>query len=192
MSIDIRVKLRCNYSCLRLVLYAMKQILLTISLLLSFPVLADVSSAPFTVFLVRHAEKQADKNDPALTECGAQRAQGLAQLLNSVNLKHVYSTDYQRTLSTAAPVASSHNLEVELYDPKNLDEIKITLLNRKQDALVVGHGNTTGVLAGMLVTQELEDPMYHSYDRIYQVVIFNNSGQVHLLHDTFKCGKPGR
>jgi broad specificity phosphatase PhoE len=170
-------------------LYAMKQVLLTIFLLLGLPCLADAPSDLFTVYLVRHAEKQTDQNDPPLTECGTQRAQGLAQLLRSVNLEHVYSSDYKRTLRTAAAVADSQNLQVELYDPGKLEEIKVTLLNRKQDALVVGHGNTTAVLAGMLATQELEETEYHSYDRIYQVVVFNNTARVHLLHDTFQCGE---
>ena len=149
--------------------------------------MADAPSNIFTVYLVRHAEKQTDKNDPPLSECGVKRAQGLAQLLSSVNLKHVYSSDYKRTLSTAAPVANSQNLAVELYDPKKLEKIKTTLLNLKQDVLVVGHGNTTAVLAGMLAKQELEETTYTSYDRVYQVVIYNNTGRVHLLHDTFKC-----
>ena len=170
-------------------LHAMKQFLLTISLLLGLPCLADSTADIFTVYLVRHAEKQTEKKDPPLTECGTQRAQGLAHLLSSVNLEHVYSSDYERTLSTAAAVAGSQNLEVELYDPKKLEKIKMTLLNRKQDALVVGHGNTTAVLAGLLVTQELEETEYNSYDRIYQAVIFNNSGRVHLLHDTFQCNE---
>jgi broad specificity phosphatase PhoE len=167
----------------------MKPVLLTLSLLLILPSLALAHSDMFTVYLVRHAEKQSESNDPPLTECGKQRAESLARLLSSVKLEHVYSSDYKRTLNTAAPVAKTQNLEVELYDPGHLQQIKTTLLDDQQDALVVGHGNTTAVLAGMLATEALEETEYSSYDRIYQVVISDNSGRVHLLHDLFQCSE---
>lgn len=165
----------------------MRPFLYILCLILVFPCLADSPTDIFTIYLVRHAEKQSDKENPSLTDCGTQRAEGLARLLSSVKLEHVYSTNYERTLSTATPVAESQNLEIELYAPRDLEKIKRVLLNNRQDALVVGHGNTTAVLAGMLAGQELAETRYRSYDRIYQVVIFNNVGRVHLLHDTFEC-----
>jgi phosphohistidine phosphatase SixA len=170
-------------------LSVMKQIIISISLLFCLPCLAEDSEDIFTVYLVRHAEKQTNVDNPPLTECGTQRAKGLAQFLSSVHLDRVYSSDYERTLLTAAPIASSQGLEVKIYNPGNLKEIKMTLVNGRQDALVVGHSNTTAVLAGMLAEQELAETEYESYDRIYQVVISNKRGRVHLLHDTFQCNE---
>ena len=43
------------------------------------PVLADDS---FSIYLVRHAEKQAVKDDPKLTQCGKLRAKQIANKLN--------------------------------------------------------------------------------------------------------------
>ena len=60
-------------------------------------------------------------------------------------------------------------------------------MDRRQDALVVGHSNTTGVLAGLLVGEELGGFDLDIYDRIYQVVIYKDTGRLHLLHSVFDC-----
>ena len=55
---------------------------------------AQGSEKTFTLYLVRHAEKELsadDPKDPPLTECGEQRAESLAYFLASVDLDAVYS-----------------------------------------------------------------------------------------------------
>ena len=76
----------------------------------------------FTLYLVRHAEKQADgSNDPALTPAGQQRAQHLAGWLQDKDVGDVWTSDYNRTRSTAAPVLFSRpGLALKFYDPGNL------------------------------------------------------------------------
>jgi hypothetical protein len=61
------------------------------------------------------------------------------------------------------------------------------LIKNKQNALVVGHSNTTGVLAGLLVGQEIGAFDLNIYNRIYQVVIYKNQGRLHLLNTVFDC-----
>jgi hypothetical protein len=68
-------------------------------------VAADEVPQPALVFLVRHAEKQTDGEDPALTAAGRQRALELARLLGESGISEVYSTDFARTRDTAAPLA---------------------------------------------------------------------------------------
>ena len=63
------------------------------------------------------------------------------------------------------------------------------MLESKQDALVVGHSNTTGVLAGLLVGEEIGDFDLDIYNRVYQVVIYENRGRLHLLHTAFDCNE---
>ena len=63
-----------------------------------------------TIYLVRHAEKQDDSKDPALSECGQKRAQALAALFADIPLAAVYATPYQRTQQTAAAVANNKKL----------------------------------------------------------------------------------
>lgn len=112
---------------------------------------ASESRGIFTIYLVRHAEKVSDSanpDNPGLSSCGELRSQALAVMLSEIDLNEIYSTGYQRTLNTAAPIAASKQLKVEAYDPTKLEEFARLLRSRKQDVLVVGHSNTTGVLAG--------------------------------------------
>ncbi len=155
------------------------------------PGMARESGEIFFIYLVRHAEKDvtpADPENPGLSECGESRADGLARILADAKLERIYSSDYERTLATARPSAEAFSLETGIYDPGELEEISRLLLNRRQNALVVGHSNTTGVLAGLLAGETLEPFDEHIYDRLYQVTIFDNEARITLLHQGFSCG----
>ena len=162
--------------------------ILVLVALMQSPVYASDTGQIYTVFLVRHAEKMVDgSNNPPLSECGKQRAAELAIIFRSLELEHVYSSAYTRTLNTAQPIANERNLDVVQYDPRNLNEIARTLQERKRDALVVGHSNTTAVLAGLLVGQELGAFDESIYDRIYQVIMSGSEGRLSILHQPFEC-----
>ena len=148
------------------------------------------SDGPFTIYLVRHSEKDQSsvhQSDLPLSQCGEQRSETLSIFFSDVRLEAVYSTDFTRTISTAKPTAISKGLEIQKYEPSDLESFAQTLLDRKQDALVVGHSNTTGYLAGVLIGEEVEHISLDIYDRIYQVVVAENSSRLHLLHSSFKC-----
>lgn len=143
-----------------------------------------------TIYLVRHSEKDLlsnDHSDPPLSKCGEQRSESLSVFLREVNLDVIYSTDYNRTRKTALPTALSKGLIIKKYNSQQLEEFSKSLINNKQDVLVVGHSNTTAVLAGLLVGKELGAFDLDIYDRIYQVVISKNASQINLLHSTFVC-----
>ena len=151
-------------------------------------VFAQNESEMFTIYLVRHAEKEAeDAGDPSLSSCGELRVQALVKILSDIRLKSIYSTPFERTLSTADPIAQSKQLEIRIYDPSRLREFSQLLLDAQQDALVVGHSNTTGVLAGLLVDESEEAFDEDIYDRLYQVVISGKQARVNLLHQSFHC-----
>jgi len=144
----------------------------------------------FTIYLVRHSEKDLvseNEADPPLTKCGRQRSESLSAFLEHVKLDAIYSTDYNRTINTALPTANSKGLKIENYNPRDLVGFSKSLLNSKKDVLVVGHSNTTGVLAGLLVGEEIGEIDLDIYDRIYQVVISNKNGRLHLFHSPFQC-----
>ena len=168
-------------------------IFLTLYLIFAYlgtDVCAQAREDIFTIYLVRHSEKDLDFNnysDPPLAQCGQQRAEHLSSFLEDVNLKAIYSTDYIRTKTTAMPTVTSKNLKINNYNPKKLKEFSEFLKNRKENALVVGHSNTTAVLAGLLVDKTLEEFDSGIYDRIYQVVICNDKGRLHLLHMPLDC-----
>jgi len=146
----------------------------------------------FTIYLVRHAEKASaaeDPRDPPLSTCGELRAEALATMLKDVHLAKVYSTPYARTRGTALAVADSHHLETETYDPQNLDGFAGLLLERKQNSLVIGHSNTTAILAGLLSGEAGEEFGEEEYDRLYQVTLSGDERQMVLLHQAFSCNQ---
>lgn len=145
----------------------------------------------FSIYLVRHAEKTAESAEPGnppLSFCGKLRAGSLAQMLSDTGLEKVYSTAYERTMSTAAPSAALHGLAVDSYDAGDLEGFAQQLLERRQDALVVGHSNTTPVLAGLLAGQEREALDESVYDHLYQVIVTGDQARIILLHQVFYCG----
>ena len=148
---------------------------------------AQESSVLFTIYLVRHAEKQTLISDPPLTSCGEKRAVALKEFWSDIPIDAVYSTDYKRTMSTAAPVAEAKDLEIQTYAPHALDALKATLMTKQQDAIVVGHSNTTAVLAGLLIGEEMGSFEESIYNRIYQVVVSNKQQRLHVFHTAFGC-----
>ena len=160
--------------------------------LASVLVMPASGAEPFSVFLVRHAEKQVggdSPKDPELTPCGELRAEHLARGLASVPLRRVYSSDYRRTIATAMPVVK-RGVELERYDPGQLSAVAERLLRRGEDALVVGHSNTTAVLAGLLAGTGGAAYDEAIYDRVYQVVIAGEQRRLYLFHQGFDCELP--
>lgn len=98
-----------------------------------------------TVILVRHAEKAAATamtNDVPLSAAGAARAKELARVLADTHIDAIYTTEYQRTKQTAAPLAAEHHLEAAVADPVELPNV-IRTKRAGQTIVVVGHSNTT-------------------------------------------------
>jgi len=127
------------------------------------PVLSEES----VFFLVRHAEKADQSDDPPLTDEGQARARTLAGMLRDVGVGSVYSSDFVRTRDTAAPLASDLGLEVTLYNPNQLPELATALLSSPGRHLVVGHSNTTPELAGLLGGEPGSPIPEDEYSRLY-------------------------
>lgn len=115
----------------------------------------SMSIKPTTLIFVRHAEKLDDgTRDPKLSEEGKNRALKLATLLlQEFEIQSIYSTNYQRTLRTAEPLADSLNIEVLLYEWEAPEAFADQLLKKHKGeaVLIVGHSNTTPVLVNMLL-----------------------------------------
>jgi phosphohistidine phosphatase SixA len=140
----------------------------------------------FSVYLVRHAEKQSGKPGD-LTHCGKQRAEDLIEVLRSVDLEKVYSSDVLRSISTAKPIAAQRNLKIEMYDRSKLAEFSSQLLQQQKNAIVVGHLNTTPMLAGFMSGNKYDMIKGGDYSRIYQVVVVAGQTHVSILHQSFEC-----
>ncbi|WP_300377916.1 histidine phosphatase family protein [Henriciella sp.] len=138
-----------------------------------------------TVYLVRHAEKAAGGDDPALSEAGIERARLLADRLDEAGIETIWSSDYQRTRQTAAPLARNLAIDIETYDPSDLESLAGTLEERGETALVVGHSNTTPELSAQL-GGDAGSPINEAgeYDRLY---ILNGvgSGDIDTMIERF-------
>jgi phosphohistidine phosphatase SixA len=125
---------------------------------------------PGVVFLVRHAEKADDSQDPPLTRAGFERAEQLVHVLGTAGVTKVWTTNYRRTRSTAAPLAASLHLEAAFYDASDLAEFAATLRGSPGRHLVVGHSNTTPKLVRALGGDPGDPIQDWEYDRLYTVV----------------------
>jgi phosphohistidine phosphatase SixA len=116
-----------------------------------------------TFILVRHAEKaSSSEKDPKLTEKGVKRSQQLATFLSEVQVDAIYSTDFIRTRNTVKPLADDFGLDINPYEPKNLESFirKLIKNHNGQTVVISGHSNTTPQLVNILLGEE----RYASFD----------------------------
>lgn len=129
-----------------------------------------------TIYLTRHAEKAKDgTKDPSLTEEGRERAKTFARNLEKNNVRAIYSTDYKRTRETVAPLAEALGLELIIYDPGKLENLKEEILKEYkygETVVVVGHSNTTPTLVNLLINKEqFKQIDEDDYTNLYKVEI---------------------
>ena len=140
--------------------------------------LANQLNAQTTRYIiVRHAEKDTTlanaklmASDPPLNSIGETRALSLADKLKEYKINQIYSSNYKRTKATASPIAKAQNLNVAIYDPRNLDAFATQLLsseNTGKTILIVGHSNSSPKLVNLLIKQDqykdLDESIYDTY-----------------------------
>jgi broad specificity phosphatase PhoE len=129
-------------------------------------------SPALEVVVVRHAEKLAEGDDPALSDAGRARAQRLADLLRDAPLVAAYATDTQRARQTAKPSADEHGLALTLYDPRVPPAefvARLRELHPHGTVLVVGHSNTAPAIAAALCRCGVEPMAETEFDRVMRV-----------------------
>jgi phosphohistidine phosphatase SixA len=171
---------------------------LFIALLLVFPVQSSFADhhptsptpdEPFkviTVFLARHAEKEATPpEDPPLTEAGKQRAQTLKQTLAGAGIKTIYTSQFLRTRQTAEPLAKQLGIEVTALtikmDDKNprrisdqsFEEVVNKVHERAgESVLIVGHSNTLSEIIKRLGGDVMPSVDDKEFDDLFVVTIY--------------------
>lgn len=154
-----------------------KLLLLFFSLLIFFSVSLNVFGQDLTIILVRHAEKDANRFDPALSPEGTQRAVKFFETVKKYNPQQIFSTGYKRTRFTAEPLAVNQNekyrMYIGAYNPSELEKFAAQLLTLKAKCVVVvGHSNTTPKLANALLKQEKYKELDESvYNKIYIIKV---------------------
>jgi phosphohistidine phosphatase SixA len=188
---------------------------LCIALLLVFPAQLSVAGhqpnaatpdEPFkviTVFLARHAEKEATPpEDPPLTEAGKQRAQTLKQTLASAGIKTIYTSQFLRTRQTAEPLAKQLGIEVTALtikmDEKNprkisdqsFEEVVNKVYERTgESVLIVGHSNTLSEIIKRLGGDVMPSVDDKEFDDLFVVTIYGK-GKAKVLR--LKYGNQSR
>lgn len=145
-----------------------------------------------TYYLIRHAEKDRsdpENLDPELSQKGLGRAMHWAEILKDVPVDAVYTTDFQRTSMTAAPISVKQDITVQYYDPETLDIAQFKVDNLGKNVLVVGHSNTTPALANRLIGEERFGPMDDSDNgSLFIVQLFGPQAAASRLN--FNCNCP--
>lgn len=121
-----------------------------------------------TFYFIRHAEKAVDQGrDPELTEAGKNRASQWVNYFFIKDVDHVISSDFKRTRETAAPLARSKKLPVELYDVSKVDGVSLLETYRGKTVALYGHSNTINLYANALqkdsIYKELEESDYNHF-----------------------------
>jgi broad specificity phosphatase PhoE len=111
---------------------------------------AEDGPPDYTLYLVRHAEKMKGEGDVELTIAGHTRAAQLSGWLEDRGIEGIWSSNTRRTMQTAAPLQATLGLGIYRYDPALLEELAERLRVAGRNALVVGHSNTTPLLASIV------------------------------------------
>lgn len=146
-----------------------------------------------TFYFIRHAEKDrsdTENIDPELTQMGLGRAMHWAEILDDVELDAIYTTDYQRTAMTAAPISVKKDITVQYYDPQNVDIEQFKANNLYRNVLVVGHSNTTPDFVNKMIG---EDKYYEMEDddngSLFIIQTINDKVTSQRLHINCNCPK---
>jgi phosphohistidine phosphatase SixA len=109
---------------------------------------SSLAYAQRTVFLVRHADRLDDSEDTPLSKAGEARAQLLADLLKHSGITAIYTSQFQRTIKTAEPLAISLQIKpVSTPTGDNAGHFKrIRTENRDDIVLIVGHDRSVPAL----------------------------------------------
>ena len=141
-----------------------------------------------TYYLIRHAEKDLSgghNGNPPLTAAGEERAEEWARYFKRKGIDAVYSTNYERTRSTATPAARAAGLEVQIYRPGELYTEAFQRAHEGKSVLIVGHSNTIPALVNRLVDSgtPLSDIDESEYGHLYTVRV--KRGKASLRHREF-------
>lgn len=132
----------------------------------------DAAQAQSAIFMVRHAEKLDESDDPPLSPAGRARAEALATLLRDAGIKAIYVTQYQRTTLTAAPLAEALGLKpITIHSDASAELIARMRRDHPNDpVLLVGHSGSVPRVLKLLGHAEAIDIGHDEYDSLFIAV----------------------
>jgi phosphohistidine phosphatase SixA len=132
------------------------------------------------VFVLRHAEREEEPDDPALTEKGVERAKLLARMLGESGVQTAYRSKTIRARDTLQPLidvlGADLAVEVPIDDAHGTAEQKIIAAITKAlpagtTAIVIGHTNTVGPIIEGLIGQTIGEIEDDQFDKLFVLSI---------------------
>jgi 2,3-bisphosphoglycerate-dependent phosphoglycerate mutase len=144
-----------------------------------------------TFYIVRHAEKADDSNDPQLSQQGIDRAVDLEKYLASKKLDTVFTSTFKRTMLTGLTVSLPRalpQLAINQQDPQTLNAFieRMKKIASDKGILIVGHTNTIPTMVFGICGQTISPIAENDYDNIYIITIKNGTKTLEQL----TYGKP--
>lgn len=125
-----------------------------------------------TLYLIRHAEKADATKDTELSESGKARAKKWRAFFSDKNIAAIYTTPYKRTIATATPLAEKLGLNINSYNPSQLDLKSVAEMHRGKSVLIVGHSNTLPNHVNKLLNENKYDEIDESeFGTLYIVTV---------------------
>jgi phosphohistidine phosphatase SixA len=127
---------------------------------------------PTLFYMIRHAEKEAEGENPGLNAKGQARAELIKTMLANTPLDAIYSTPFLRNRATVEPLASLKNLEITIYDPNDTPALLKSIFEKHPGGtiLIVGHSNTVPGMVNTLIGEDkFENLSETEYQRLFIV-----------------------
>jgi len=105
---------------------------------------SPAAHAQQAVYLVRHADRLDDSVDTPLSTAGEARAKSLAALLRDAGITAIYTSEFQRTIKTAEPLAVASKLTPVAVPARDHEGLvnRVREKNCNDVVLIVGHDRT--------------------------------------------------
>jgi 2,3-bisphosphoglycerate-dependent phosphoglycerate mutase len=141
------------------------------ALLLTFSTALE-ATAQKAIILVRHAERLDQTADSGLSPAGIERARTLARQLRDLGIRAIYTTELQRTVKTAEPLAELLKIKSTVVPAANVDDLvqRIKRDHAGDVVLIVGHSNTVPLLIKAFGAVESITIPDSDYDNLFIVL----------------------
>ena len=90
-------------------------------------------------------------------------------------------------MSTTVPLSNKLNIAIKNYNPHQLKQFSLHLKQRKENALIVGHSNTTPQLTRLLGDDIVAALSEKDFQNLYQVQFFEGQTLLTKFIQPHKC-----
>jgi 2,3-bisphosphoglycerate-dependent phosphoglycerate mutase len=155
--------------------------------ILLFFVFIFLTSCTQTFYIVRHAEKADNSDDPVLSNAGIQRTVLLQNYMADKGIDTVFSSDKKRTILTGLSVALEQQIPQIVIKQGNAIELnkfiaRLKKISGNTQILVVGHTNTIKEIIRGLTTQIIDDIPESQYGNLYIIKKTGNDITLEQTH----------